>query len=177
MKNKTDQELVDTIVELSTAVSMYTPNERNGETGASFYRYSVDSIPYVIELCNRRAPSFIAKELQTRFNAACRTAQTRQIKGETGRSDTLSDDEKLERFKASISRLGTAKIKGIKTKREKAIVRAVQVAPTRITELSGLFADLADDDGPIQDEAFLKTTLVNHKLMTDADDLSAWLKG
>jgi len=73
--------------------------------------------------------------------------------------------------------LGTAKIKGIKTKREKAIVRAVQVAPTRITELSELFADLADDDGPIQDEKYLKTTLVNHKLMTDADDLSAWLKG
>jgi len=158
-KDTTEQELIDFIVEDSTAVSPYTPSAKNGEKPIEYYRLATTSIAALIELANRRNPAFIARELQTRFQAACRTVQTQLIDGE--RQDTLTVEEKRERFAAWVARTGLKSSGSIKKKRDKAITRACATSPQRITEWAKLFADLADSDGPIQDDASLERALLS----------------
>ena len=155
----TEQELIDFIVEDSTAVSPYTPSAKNDEKPIEYYRLATTSIVALIELANRRNPSFIARELQQRFQQACRTAQTQLIDG--NREDTLSVEEKRERFAGWVARTALKSSGSIKKKRDKAITRACATSPQRITEWAKLFADLADSDGPIQDDASLERALLS----------------
>jgi len=159
-KDTTEQELIDFIVDDSTAVSPYTPSAKNDETPIEYYRLATTSIAALIELANRRNPSFIARELQQRFQQACRTAQTQLIDGD--RKDTLSVEEKRERFAGWVARTALKSSGGMKKKRDKAITRTCATNPLRITEWSkaGLLGDLADNDGPIQDDASLERALL-----------------
>ena len=164
----TEQELIDFIVEDSTAVSPYTPSPKNGEKPIEYYRLATSSITALIELANRRNPAFIARELQTRFQAACRTVQTQLIDGD--RQDTLSTEEKKERFAAWVARTALKSSGSIKKKRDKAITRACATNPLRIAEWASLFRDLADNDGPIQDDASLERALLSASVLEKTDD-------
>lgn len=157
--NTTEQELINWIVEDSTAVSPYTPSAKNDETPIEYYRLATTSIAALIALANRRNPSFIARELQQRFQQACRTVQTQLIDG--NRQDTLSVEEKRERFAGWVARTALKSSGSVKKKRDKAITRACATNPLRIAEWASLFADLADSDGPIQDDASLERALLS----------------
>ena len=176
------EKLLSIIKEESTSLGMTQTDTRKNADGTTttpiaFYTIRPGAIGSVIELCNLRGSSLVKDMLVARFRNLCKTVATVQVKGESGRSDTRSDDDKLAVFNAFVDRIGLGTVKGLKSKREKAIVRACATVPTRITELSTLFADLADDDGPIQDEQALKAALVSNKVMAADDDLTAWLKG
>ena len=161
--NTTEQELINWIVEDSTAVSPYTPSAKNDETPIEYYRLATSSIAALIELAHRRNPSFIARELQQRFQQACRTVQTQLIDG--NRQDTLSVEEKRERFAGWVARTALKSSGSVKKKRDKAITRACATNPLRIAEWASLFADLADNDGPIQDDASLERALLSASVL------------
>jgi hypothetical protein len=178
----TEQELLSNIKEESTSLGMTQTDTRKNADGTTttpiaFYTIRPGAIDAVIQLCKLRGSTFIKDMLVARFRNLCKTVATVQVKGESGRSDTRSDEDKLAVFGAFVDRIGLGTVKGLKSKREKAIVRACATVPTRITELSTLFADLADDDGPIQDEQALKAALVSNKVIGDDADLADWLKG
>ena len=167
--NTTEQELIIWIVEDSTAVSPYTPSAKNDETPIEYYRLATTSIAALIALANRRNPSFIARELQQRFQQACRTVQTQLIDG--NRQDTLSVEEKRERFAGWVARTALKSSGSVKKKRDKAITRACATNPLRIAEWASLFADLADNDGPIQDDASLERALLSASVLVKNGNL------
>ena len=167
--NTTEQELINWIVEDSTAVSPYTPSAKNDETPIEYYRLATTSIAALIALANRRNPSFIARELQQRFQQACRTVQTQLIDG--NRQDTLSVEEKRERFAGWVARTALKSSGSVKKKRDKAITRACATNPLRIAEWASLFADLADNDGPIQDDASLERALLSASVLVKNGNL------
>ena len=167
--NTTEQELINWIVEDSTAVSPYTPSAKNDETPIEYYRLATTSIAALIALANRRKPSFIARELQQRFQQACRTVQTQLIDG--NRQDTLSVEEKRERFAGWVARTALKSSGSVKKKRDKAITRACATNPLRIAEWASLFADLADNDGPIQDDASLERALLSASVLVKNGNL------
>ena len=167
--NTTEQELINFIVEDSTAVSPYTPSAKNDETPIEYYRLATTSIAALIALANRRNPSFIARELQQRFQQACRTVQTQLIDG--NRQDTLSVEEKRERFAGWVARTALKSSGSVKKKRDKAITRACATNPLRIAEWASLFADLADNDGPIQDDASLERALLSASVLVKNGNL------
>ena len=167
--NTTEQELINWIVEDSTAVSPYTPSAKNDETPIEYYRLATTSIAALIALANRRNPSFIARELQQRFQQACRTVQTQLIDG--NRQDTLSVEEKRERFAGWVARTALKSSGSVKKKRDKAITRACATNPLRIAEWASLFADLADSDGPIQDDASLERALLSASVLVKNGNL------
>ena len=167
--NTTEQELINWIVEDSTAVSPYTPSAKNDETPIEYYRLATTSIAALIALANRRNPSFIARELQQRFQQACRTVQTQLIDG--NRQDTLSVEENRERFAGWVARTALKSSGSVKKKRDKAITRACATNPLRIAEWASLFADLADNDGPIQDDASLERALLSASVLVKNGNL------
>ena len=178
------EKLLSIIKEESTSLGMTQTDTRTNADGVTttptrFYTIRPGAIDAVIELCKLRGSSLVKDMLVARFRNLCKTRATVQVKGEKSRSDTRSDDEKLAAFEAFVDRLGLGTVKGLRSKCEKAIIRAFKTMPTRISEpkIQQLFADLADDDGPIQDEQALKAALVSNKVMAADADMTDWLKG